>query len=74
MIESKTEDTRDENVIHPDLQVPKEEHIYNLWKKGNRRPDYTHRYEFQATINHYALTQLSMKRGLNKFKQKEIKR
>ena len=36
-------------------------------------PDYTHIYGFQATIVHYALTQMSMKRGLNKFKQKSKK-
>ena len=30
MTEAETEDTRGENVIHPDLQVPTEEHTYNL--------------------------------------------
>ena len=28
--ETETEDTRNENVIHPDLQVPAVEHTYNL--------------------------------------------
>ena len=28
--ENETEDTRDENVIHPYLQVPTEEQTYNL--------------------------------------------
>ena len=28
--ETKTEDTRDKNMIHPDLQVPTVEHTYNL--------------------------------------------
>ena len=51
--ESETEDTRDRNVIHPYLQVPTEEHTYNLRR---RRPDYINRYGFQATIIHYALT------------------
>ena len=69
MTEAETEDTRGENVIHPDLQVPTEEHTYNLYLRRNRLPDYTHRYGFQATIIHYALTQLSMKRRLKNFKK-----
>ena len=68
--EAETEDTRDKNVIHPDLHVPAEEHTYILRQRDNWQPGYTHIYGFQATIIHYALTQLSMKRGLNKFKQK----
>ena len=56
-------------MIRLDLQVPTEEHTHNLRRIGNRQPDYTHIYGSQATIIHYALTQLSMKRGLNKFKQ-----
>ena len=68
--ETKTEDARNENVIHPALQVPTVEHTYNLWRRRNTHPDYTNRYGFQATIIHCALTQLSMKRGLKKFKQK----
>ena len=66
--ETETEDTR--NVIHPYLQVPTVEHTYNLWRRRNPRPEYTNRYGFQATMIHCALTQLSMKRVLNKFKQK----
>ena len=50
--ETETEDTWDENVIYPYLQVPTEEHTYNLWRRGNRRPNYTHRYGFQATLIH----------------------
>ena len=68
--ETKTEDTRDKNVIHPDFQVQKKEHTYNLRRRGNWWTDYTHINGFQATIIHYALTHLTMKRGLNKFKQK----
>ena len=68
--ETKTEDTRDKNVIHLDFQVPKEEHTYNFRRRGNLRPDYTHGNGFQATIIHYALTHLPMKCGLKKFKQK----
>ena len=68
--ETETEDARDKNEIHPDLQVPAVEHTYNLRQRGNLRPDYTHIYRFQDTIILYALTQLSTKRGLNIFKQK----
>ena len=46
------------------------EHTYNLRQIRNPRPDYTNRYVFQATIIDCALTKLSMKRGLKKFKQK----
>ena len=68
--ETKTEYTWNENAIHPDFQVPTVEHTYNLRQRSNPRPDYTNRYGFQAMIIHCALTQLSMKRGLNKFKHK----
>ena len=68
--ETKTEDTWDENVIHPYLQVPTVEHTYNLRRRRYPRPDYTNRCGFQATIIHSAPTQLSMKRGLNKFKKR----
>ena len=68
--EAETEDTWDKNVIYPDFQVPTEEHTYNLRRRGNGWPYYTHRNGFQATIIHYALTHLPMKRRLNKFKQK----
>ena len=68
--ETETEDTQNKNVIHPDFLVPIVEHTYNLRRRSNLRPDYTNRYGFQATIIYCALTQLSMKRGLKKFKQK----
>ena len=68
--EAETEYTRDENVIYTDSKVPTEEHTYNLQQRGNQQPDFTHRNGSQATIIHYALTQLSMERGLKKFKQK----
>ena len=57
-------------MIHPDKQVPTAENVCNLRQRGNQQIDYTHRYGFQATIIHYALTQISMKRGPNKFKLK----
>ena len=44
---TKTEEARNGNMIHPDLQVTTVEHTYNL-----------RRYGFQATIIHCALTQL----------------
>ena len=50
--------------------MPTVEHTYNLRQRKHPRPDYTNRYGFQATIIHCALTQLSMKRGLKKFKKK----
>ena len=56
--ETKTEDARNEKVIHPDLQVPIVEHTYNLRQIRNPRPEYTNRYVLQATISHCALTQL----------------
>ena len=68
--EIETEEARNENVIHPALQVPKVEHTYNMRQRKHPRPAYTNRYRFQATIIHCALTQLSMKHGLNKFKRK----
>ena len=36
--ETETEDTRNENVIHPYLQLPTVEHTYNLWRRRNMRP------------------------------------
>ena len=57
-------------MIHADLQVPTVEKTYNLRRIRNPRPEYTNRYGFQATIIHCDLTQLSMKRGLKKFKKK----
>ena len=68
--ETETEEAQNENVIDPDLQVPTVEHTYNLQQIKNPRPDYTNRYGFQATVIHCALTQLSMKRGITKFKKK----
>ena len=68
--ETETKETQNENVIHPDLQVPTVEHTYNLRRRRNPRPDYTNRYGFQVTIIHCALTQLSMNRGIKKFKRK----
>ena len=68
--ETETEETRNENMIHPDLQVPTVEHKYNLWQRKHPQTDYTNIYGFQSTIIHYALTQQSMKRGLDKFKKK----
>ena len=45
------------------------EHTYNLRRRRNVRPDYTNRYGVEATIIHCAVTQMSMKRGLKKFKK-----
>ena len=50
--ETETEETRNENVIHPALQVPTVEHTYNLWQIKHPQPDYTNRYGFQATTIH----------------------
>ena len=68
--ETETEGARNENVIHPYLQVPTVKRTYNLRQRRNPRPKYTNIYGFQATIIHCALTQLLIKRGLKKFKQK----
>ena len=68
--ETETEEARNKNMIHLALQVPTLEHTYNLRRRKHPRPDYTNRYGFQAKIIHCALTQLSMKRGLKKFKKK----
>ena len=57
-------------MIHPDLQVPTVEHTYNLRQRSNPRTYYTNIYGFQVKIIHCALTQLSMKCGLNTFNQK----
>ena len=46
------------------------EHTYNLRQRNNTRQYYTNIYGFQATIIYCALTQLSMKLELKKFKQK----
>ena len=40
-IETETEDTRKENVIHTDLQVSTVEHTYNLRRRRNPWPEYT---------------------------------
>ena len=69
-IETETDDTRDENLIHPETQVQTEEHTYSLHRGGDRRMDYMHQRGFQVKVIKYALTQLSMKCGLNKFKKK----
>ena len=68
--ETKTEETRGENVMHPDLKVPAVEHTYNLRRRRNLRPEYTNIHGLQATTIYCTLTQLSMKRRLKKFKQK----
>ena len=68
--ETINEGARNKNVMHPYLQVPTVEQTYNLRQRRNPRTDYTKRYGYQAMIIHCALTKLSMKRGLNKFKQK----
>ena len=68
--ETETEDTWGKNVIHPDFQVPTLEHTYNLRQRRNPSLYYTNRYEFQDTIIHCDLTQLLMKHGLKRFKQK----
>ena len=44
--ETKTEEARNENVIHLALQVPTVEHTYNLRQRKHPRPDYTNRYGF----------------------------
>ena len=67
--ETETEDALNENVMHPYLQVPTVGHTYNLRQRINTWLDYTKRYGFQAAIIHCDLTQLPMKRGLNKFKK-----
>ena len=36
--ETETEDARNKNMIHPDLQVPTVEHTYNLRRRRNPRP------------------------------------
>ena len=36
--ETETEEARNENVIHPDLQVTTVEHAYNLRRRRNMRP------------------------------------
>ena len=69
--ETENDEARNENVIHPSLQVPTVEHAYNLWRRKHPRLDYTNRYGFQATIIHCALTQLSMKCELKKFKKRQ---
>ena len=71
--ETETDYTQNENVIHTETEVPTEENTYNLWRRVNHRPEYTHRYGFQATLIHYAFTQPSMKRKLKNFKQKDKK-
>ena len=57
-------------MIHPYLQVKIVEHTYNLRQRRDLRPEYTNIYGFQATIIHFAQTELSIKRGLKKFKEK----
>ena len=57
-------------MIHPALHVPTVEQTYNSRQRKHPWPDYTNRYGFQATIIHCALTQLLIKRGIKKFKEK----
>ena len=49
-IETETDDTRDENLIHPETQVQTEEHTYSLHRGGDWRMDYMHQYGFQVTV------------------------
>ena len=58
--ETETDYTRDENVVHPYLQVPTVEHTYNLCRRRNPQLDNTNGYGFQATIIYCALTKLPM--------------
>ena len=67
--ETETEDAQNENVIHTDFQVPTLELTYNLRCRRNPRPEYTNIYGLQSTIIHCALTKISMKHGIKKFKQ-----
>ena len=48
--ETENEETQNENVIHPDLQVPTVEHTYNLRQRKQPWTYYTNRYVFQTTI------------------------
>ena len=68
--ETETEEARNENVIHPVLQVSTVEHTYKLRQRKHPRLDYTNRYGFQDTLIYCALKQLSMKCGLKKYKKK----
>ena len=67
--ETENEEARNKNLIHQDLQVPTVEHTYNLRRRRNPRPYYTKIYRFQGTRIHCDLTQLSIKRGLKKFRK-----
>ena len=56
--ETKNEEARNENEIHPALHVPTVEHTHNLRRRKYPRPDYTNRFGFLATIIHCVLTLL----------------
>jgi hypothetical protein len=59
----------DENeAYHADPSFPMEGRRYNMRERGPR--DHSRRYGWQATIIHYALTQLSLKPGLKRYKKK----
>jgi hypothetical protein len=55
----------DSEVYHPDSMTPSIQRVYGLRPK--RAGDYSH---LHANIVHHAMTQYSLKRGLNKFKVK----
>ena len=58
----------DEEVYQANPTFPMQQSRYN--PRNNRTRDYRYRHQHQATIIHYALTQLSLRRGLQKHKQK----
>ena len=45
-VKVETEETWDEHVIHMDAQVLTRDNVYNLWRQGDRRTDYTHQCGF----------------------------
>ena len=66
--EGDADDGDAEEVYQANPTLPMKHLRYNLRK--NRTRDYRYRHQHQATIIHYAITQLSLLRGLQKHTQK----
>jgi hypothetical protein len=65
-IESHHDETPDEKVYHPDSMTPSVQRTHGLRPRKPR--DYSHMFS-HANVMHHAMTQYSLRKGLNKFQK-----
>ena len=58
-----------ETTYHPNTTTPVNGLLGNLRKRKEKVRDYSYRYGFNAHIVHHAMTQLSFKSGIKRFKK-----